>query len=103
MMVRYRCVSCGRELEADTVVYLCPHCAQEPDEPSGFARGGLSVVVAGARADRIGGEADVQSFLPLQMTRRASFPAGNTPLVAPLRLRRKTGLSDLWLKNDTLN
>jgi threonine synthase len=103
MMVRYRCVSCGRELEAGTVVYLCPHCSRERDEPSGFPRGCLSVIFTGAKAGRIGGEADVQSFLPLQMTGRASFPAGNTPLVAPARLREKTGLSGLWLKNDTLN
>src|ERR1700690_3754670 len=34
---------------------------------------------------------------------RAVFPSGNPPLVAPLRLRQKTGLSELWFKNDTLN
>ena len=103
-MVRYRCVSCGRELEADTVVYLCPHCSRERDEPAAFPRGCLSVIFAGARAGRIGGEADVQSFLPLPMTRRGELSRRGTPRwCAPRRLRRKTGLSDLWLKNDTLN
>jgi threonine synthase len=103
MTVRYRCVSCGRELEAETVVYLCPHCSSERDEPSGFPRVCLSVISPRVQPGRIGVEADVQSFLPLQMTRRAGFPAGNTPLIAPLRLREKTGLGNLWLKNDTLN
>jgi threonine synthase len=45
----------------------------------------------------------VLSFLPLPVTRGESFPAGNTPLVRPARLREKTGFVGLTLKNDTLN
>jgi threonine synthase len=103
MTVRYSCVTCGRTLEADTVVYRCPHCSREPDDPSGFPRGCLSVVFTPAGTGRTGMEADVQSFLPLPVTHGGSFPVGNTPMVAPLRLRLKTGLPELLLKNDTLN
>ncbi len=102
-MVRYACVTCGRTLEADTVVYLCPHCSREPDDPAGFPRGCLSVAFTPPKAGRAGAEADVHSFLPLPVTRGSSFPAGNTPMVVPRRLRQRTGLAELLLKNDTLN
>ena len=103
MTNRYACVTCGRTVDADTVVYLCPSCSREPVDLSGFPRGCLSVVFTHASAGRAGDEAEVQSFLPLTLRRGASFPVGNTPMVAPLRLRKKTGLTGLWLKNDTLN
>ena len=74
-MVRYACVTCGRTLEADTVVYLCPHCSQQPDDPSGFPRGCLSVLFTPGRTGRTGDHADVESFLPLPLTRAESFPA----------------------------
>jgi len=110
MKVRYACVTCGRTLDAEEVVYECPHCAPEsagdrwgPRAASGFPRGCLSVLCTPAKAHLRGKEADVFSFLPLPVTRWRSFPAGNTPMVQPARLREKTGFPELWLKNDTLN
>jgi threonine synthase len=103
MTVRYACVTCGRTLDTAEVVYECPHCAREPAPASGFPRGCLSVPFKPARALRRGSAADVLSFLPLRVTQWDSFPAGNTPLVRPGRLRQKTGFAGLSLKNDTLN
>jgi threonine synthase len=111
MSVRYACVTCGRTLETDEVVYECPHCVKEAagrdaegrGAAAGFPRGCLSVLSTPPRKGRAGEEADVLSFLPLPVTRRPGFPAGGTPLVRPERLRRSTGFPDLWLKNDTLN
>jgi threonine synthase len=105
--IRYACVTCGRELETAEVIYECPHCAKEtaalaPAAP-GFPRGCLSVLFTPTEAHRGDSGADVLSFLPYPVARWASFPAGNTPLVAPLRLRQKYGFPSLWLKNDTLN
>ncbi|MGA2641929.1 MAG: threonine synthase [Spirochaetia bacterium] len=106
MKVRYACVTCGRTLDADDVVYECPHCAAEnagPDAASGFPRGCLSVLFTPSETQRRSREADVHSFLPLPVTGWPGFPAGNTPLVQPARLRRATGFQDLWLKNDALS
>ena len=105
MTVHYSCVTCGRTLDTDKVVYECPHCAREPsaDSTLGFPRGCLSVPFRPAHAYRRGTEVDVLSFLPLPITRQESFPAGGTPLVRPARLRQKTGFTGLALKNDTLN
>ena len=106
MKVRYSCVTCGRTLDADEVVYECPHCARETaglDKESGFPRGCLSVPFMPAEAYRKGDKAEVFSFLPLPVTRWQTFPAGDTPLVLPERLRQGSGFRELWLKNDTLN
>jgi threonine synthase len=106
MTVRYSCVTCGRILETAEIVYECPVCAAanvREDGDSGFPRGCLSVVFTPGDAHRGGREADVFSFLPLPVVRWPAFPAGNTPLVRPDRLREKTGFRELWLKNDTLN
>jgi threonine synthase len=105
MKVSYSCISCGRTLDTDEVIYECPYCVQETSRlaASGFPRGCLSVPFVPAEAYRKGQEVDVFSFLPLRVTRWQSFPAGNTPLVLPERLRQGSGFRELWLKNDTLN
>jgi threonine synthase len=110
--IRYACVTCGQELETAEVNYECPRCAKETAAPesaasshgaAGFPRGCLSVTFVPTEAHRKGPGADVLSFLPYPVTRWQSFPAGNTPLVAPSLLRTKYGFPSLWLKNDTLN
>jgi threonine synthase len=101
--LRYACVSCGRALESSELVYLCPHCSREPADPAGFPRGYLSMVYTPTAAPQKGREVDPATFLPLPLTRWPSFPAGATPLVAPLALRASTGIAGLWLKNDTVS
>ncbi|HET6450051.1 MAG TPA: pyridoxal-phosphate dependent enzyme [Spirochaetia bacterium] len=100
--IRYACVTCGKTFESAGVVYRCPDCARRPEDAHGFPTGCLSVVYAppgGKRMDK-GGAADIESFLPLPMSRRSAFPAGATPLIAPEALRKRTGFANLWLKND---
>ena len=100
--VRYRCVTCGKALESSEVVYLCPTCSAHPGPATEHPRGCLSVTFEPARRGKAGQEADIASFLPLPLGRWSSFPAGNTPLVAPQALRERTGIPGLWLKNDTV-
>ncbi|HTZ50638.1 MAG TPA: pyridoxal-phosphate dependent enzyme, partial [Spirochaetia bacterium] len=100
--VRYRCVTCGKALESSEVVYLCPSCSAHPGPATEHPRGCLSVTFEPARRGKAGQEADIASFLPLPLGRWSSFPAGNTPLVAPRALRERTGIPGLWLKNDTV-
>lgn len=103
MKVHYACVDCKRTLESSEVVYLCPHCSREPRDPSGYPRGCLSVVRAPAGTRHAGSPVEPSSFLPLPLTRWASFPAGATPLVAPVGLRARTGFAELWFKNDSVS
>ena len=101
--IRYACVTCGRTLDSAGVVYRCPDCAAGVDDPAGFPRGCLAVTCRPPRGMRRGQAADVAEFLPLPLTGWQKFPVGNTPLVAPEALRRKTGFPNLWLKNDTVS
>jgi threonine synthase len=116
MKIAYSCVTCGRTLEAEGVLYECPHCSAESartdGHPQGYPRGYLSVVFPprqGVRpgaprgAARRGATVDPHAMLPVPLSRGASFPAGATPLVEPERLRAATGFPRLSLKNDTLH
>ncbi len=102
MKTSYSCVSCGRPLTAEGVVYECPHCAAEPAAPGSYPRGYLSVVSRPKKKARRGALVEPQSLLPLPLRRWRSFPSGATPLVEPARLRAQAGFSRLFLKNDTL-
>jgi threonine synthase len=106
--VSYRCVTCGASFESDQVVYECPTCivpgaAAQGTEIAGFPRGYLAVDVALPAHSRPGLLVDPFSLLPLPIFDWRSFPAGETPLVQPQRLRNATGFRNLFLKNDTLN
>ncbi len=106
MIIRYECVTCGRALESEAVVYECPRCAVAKGGAAGaegFPRGYLSVTWTPPPGLARGMRVDPAAFLPLPLAGRAAFPAGDTPLVAPARLREKTGFTGLFFKNDTLN
>jgi threonine synthase len=44
-----------------------------------------------------------EDFMPYPIPRRKTYPVGNTPLIAPHRLRKKSGFPRLLLKNDGMN
>lgn len=111
MSIAYECVSCTHRFASTEAVYTCPRCAARPTEPSarggaqptGFRRGNLVVVQPdNARVER-GSPVDPPAMLPLPITLAASFPVGNTPLFGPARLRSRSGLANLFFKNDSLN
>lgn len=100
MPVRYTCLSCGREIHTDEVVYRCPACAQAGQ---GFQKGTL-LTRGRTPPDARGGRAvDPTAFLPLDLGAAAALPVGNTPLVRPARLLEQAGLPHLWFKLDYLN
>jgi threonine synthase len=102
MSIRYACITCGFEFAADGPVYACPKCSAAP-KSEGFPRGVLTTVFEPREELRPGLPVDPERFLPIRLAHRASFPAGNTPLVEPRALRERTGFPNLFLKNDTLN
>ncbi len=109
MSIRYQCVSCGREYRTDTIIYRCPRCAtaegagQGIGRPAGFQKGNLLTLCGPQPKAWPGHPVDPRGFLPIPITGAGGFPVGNTPLVAPERLRRKVGFRNLSLKNDSLN
>ncbi len=103
MSVGYACVSCGRTYQTDEVIYLCPACsAEKAAAGGGFQKGILITTFQPRESFRPGLPMDPKLFLPLA-AENAAFSAGNTPLVEPHALRRKTGFPRLFFKNEALN
>jgi threonine synthase len=101
--IRYACVSCGRELETDEVVYRCPHCTgPHAARPAGFLKGALLTLFAPKGRMKRGSPVDPLSFLPYPVPSR-EFPVGNTAMAAPRSLREESGLPNLFFKLDSLN
>lgn len=101
----YRCSDCGREFSAEEIQYLCPTCASAT-LPGEFQRGVLETVIARKHLMAL---ARRKPFLAadwlvyhLPDDGRA-YPVGNTPLIAPVRLRQQLGFPRLFLKNDGVN
>ncbi|MGA2479329.1 MAG: pyridoxal-phosphate dependent enzyme [Spirochaetia bacterium] len=106
MSIRYRCVTCHAALETDQVVYRCPKCAAKPPKAGaaqGYPTGYLSVEFTPGASLLRGSPVNPLDFLPLPVPGVGAFPAGGSPLVQPLSLRKKYGFPRLFLKNDTLN
>ena len=94
----YVCSECGRKYPLEPQVMVCPHCAQaqEADRP---LRGVLEVALRG----ETGGAWDVCDLLPVSRSYFPPIPVGDTPLWEPGRLRESTGLSRLFIKDDSAN
>ncbi len=103
MKIRYGCVTCRRPLDAEGIVYECPRCAAAGRRPDGYPRGYLSVVWEPGALFPFGSPVPSLSMLPIPVPAAAAFPVGNTPLVAPSRLCKRSGFPGLHFKNDTLN
>ena len=104
MDIAYTCTSCGRAIITDEVVYRCPDCTSTTGEAAhGFQRGNLSVELKTARRFALHKPVDPLAFLPIPVKHAGGYPVGSTPLIAPHRLREKTGYHNLFLKLDSLN
>ena len=106
MKTGYECATCRRIFESEEIVYKCPFCASAADteDPAkGFDTGCLSVVFTPSARLAPGKPVDPLFLLPFPIRDWPSYPAGNTPVVHPAILQKKTGFPRLALKNDTLN
>ncbi len=107
MNFSYRCTDCGAEYPKGGITYRCRSCAGS--EAAGeMQRGNLEVVIDPAYLKELGSRDEVpevtpDDFFPYPVPHKATYPVGKTPLVAPRRLREKTGFTKLLLKNDGMN
>ena len=91
----YRCHGCGATYDIVPGRYLCDSCArrQEKNRP-----------LEGVLEAEWEGDPDPLSLpLPVEQEWFPPIPVGNTPLWAPMRLRRKYDAPRLWIKDDTCN
>ena len=102
MKFYYRCTDCGTEYPGDQIRYLCPQCKQAAGE---FQAGVLETILDPEylASLKIRPIVMTEDFLVYQLPDAATYPVGNTPLVAPDNLRKRYGFPNLFLKNDGAN
>ncbi len=91
----YRCHSCGATYDIVPGRYLCDSCTkrQDKDRP-----------LEGVLEAEWEGNTDPHAVpLPVGEEWFPPIPVGNTPLWAPMRLRREFNAPKLWIKDDTCN
>jgi len=91
-------------LSSREVIYLCPVCSAA-HQAKGTLRGVLRVALPISDLKK---SLDPRTFDPLDLLpfERASipdYPVGGTPLVAPARIRKDLGFSNLFLKDESGN
>lgn len=99
--IEYCCITCGDRFSSGMVEYLCPKCGATGGH--GFQKGNLIVESAIKPRLQTKSHIDPSGFLPLPVPAAESFKVGNTPLVAPARLKDRLGFTNLFLKNDSAN
>lgn len=94
----YVCSECGSSYDISRDLMVCPACSQKQEarEP---LRGVLEVGIEG-KFER---DFDIFDLLPVEKEYFPPIPVGNTPLWTPINLRKKTGFSNLYIKDDSLN
>ncbi len=103
----YRCSVCGRTYGPDEVTYTCPKDDGNLDILLDYAA--LKKVLTPSFPDIVGRAASLWRYLPLLPVPDPDFAAtplaavGWTPIFAPPALRRKIGLPQLWLKDESRN
>lgn len=102
MHFTYVCNDCGRTFETDRVIYQCPDCAAHNDDRH-FPAGNLIVRYDEKELKALAEKEHVTpyDFFPYDVPDRDCYPVGGTPLVRPIRLIDKYGLSGLRFKMDS--
>ena len=98
MKFNYRCTICSATYDISPEYTVCPICSkqQEVDQP---LTGILEVELHG----NVDASFEVHDLLPVEREYFPAIPVGNTPLWEPANLRRETGFSNLFIKDDGSN
>jgi threonine synthase len=101
-MSGYRCIACGETQAAEFSGFVCPDCGGNLDITYDYDA--VAEHIDGGFPAHTGDLFRFSALLPLEHPRPA-FPlkVGGTPLYHAGRLGQSIGLSNLYLKDDTLN
>ena len=98
---RWQCTTCSAHYPLDAVRYTCPACP--PDEGRLSLAVDYSSLGAKPRPDADFSMWRYQDLLPAGHLARPPLPVGWTPLHRPDRLAERTGIAELYVKNETAN
>ena len=96
LQFRYKCTLCERNFEIEPELMLCPYCSKKHRAGEPLC-GLLEVTIDGSLPPNW----DAIDLLPVPREFFPDIPVGNTPLWSPDRLRKSTGYTNLYLKDDT--
>ena len=98
MEYNYRCTVCNATYEITPDATVCPGCSrqQQADQP---LTGILEVDLHG----KVDASFEICDLLPVESEYFPPIPVGNSPLWEPANLRRSTGFSNLFIKDDGSN
>lgn len=102
MRFKYVCSDCGREYVTDSIMYQCPECSKLNDGKT-FPKGNLIVKLSKEVLEEAKKKDHVtpNDFYPYPAEDDSEYPIGVTPLMAPKRLQKETGVKNLLFKLDT--
>ena len=102
MRFKYVCSDCGREYVTDSIMYQCPECSKENDGKT-FPKGNLIVKLDKEVLEKARKKDHVtpNDFYPYPSEDENEYPIGITPLMAPRRLQKETGMKNLFFKLDS--
>jgi len=98
MEFNYRCTICNATYEITPDATVCRECSrqQQADQP---LTGILEVDLHG----KVDASFEICDLLPVESVYFPPIPVGNSPLWEPANLRRSTGCSNLFIKDDGSN
>ncbi len=111
------CTRCNAQYPLEPMFFGCPACAGEPGGGADEAEGGAAALTVAYDYPAIASELNVEvwgraghgiwrfdALLPLrEPAAQISLGEGNTALVRPRSVCEATGLSNLYIKNETTN
>lgn len=102
MKFKYICETCGKEYESDKIMYTCPECEKKNNDKE-FRYGNLIVEYDKKDLKKLRWKRKVtpSDFAPFKLKDESAFPVGGTPIVKPISISKRLGLSNLIFKMDS--
>ncbi len=98
MTFNYRCSICSVTYDITPDLTVCPECSQQQKDNQPLT-GVLEVELHG----KVDSTFDIHDLLPIEREYFPPIPVGNSPLWEPANLRKETGFSNLYIKDDGSN
>ena len=101
MKFKYQCMTCGKNIETDEIIYTCDSCAGT-EKPSEFPKGYLKVLLDEDYLQSLKKKEHVTiyDFMPYNVPNKDIYPVGITPIVRPERINKALGLKNMYCKMD---
>ena len=101
MKFRYQCVTCGKTIQTDQIIYTCPDCCKT-EKKGEFPKGYLKVLLDEQYLKSLSEKQHISiyDFFPYPAVKKNAYPIGVTPVIYPTRINENLGLKNMYCKID---